>query len=410
MKAILDIGKTNIKLWVYNDSGAPELDTSRKNHSCSQGLYPHIDIEGIWRWFTEVLKKYKNTYSIKSLIITTHGATAALIDSQNQRLALPVLDYEFEGVNSIDHIYQELRPTFSETLSPSLPFGLNLGKQLFWLAHTYPQHFAKGDTFLTYPQYWAWRLTGVAAVEVTSLGCHTDLWNPTENQYSSLIRTQGWEQLMPPVRKAWEPLGCVNHRLAIELGLPDDCQVFVGLHDSNASYLRYLLASPTQTNGSAFCVISSGTWTVLMQSGDATTHLDGNKDMLANCDISGAPVGCARFMGGREYQTICEKLGGVAGDAFTSADIQTAINNQWLATPDFSGGNGPFGGLTPQFQCPNPANSPNAIATLYCALMIDQRLTDLKSSGYVVWLLNYVQTSMYIYLGTLQAPFKAHCS
>lgn len=29
-----------------------------------------------------------------------------------------------------------------------------------------------------YPQYWALRLTGIAANEVTSLGCHTDLWNP----------------------------------------------------------------------------------------------------------------------------------------------------------------------------------------------------------------------------------------
>ena len=28
-----------------------------------------------------------------------------------------------------------------------------------------------------YPQYWAYRLTGVLANEVTSLGCHTDLWN-----------------------------------------------------------------------------------------------------------------------------------------------------------------------------------------------------------------------------------------
>jgi sugar (pentulose or hexulose) kinase len=31
---------------------------------------------------------------------------------------------------------------------------------------------------LLYPQYWSWRLSGVMATEVTSLGTHTDLWRP----------------------------------------------------------------------------------------------------------------------------------------------------------------------------------------------------------------------------------------
>lgn len=381
MKAVLDIGKTNVKLLVVDGSGNLELDTSRKNMPCSQGLYPHADVEGIWKWFTGVLKQFKSSSSIKSLIVTTHGATAALINSKSGRLALPILDYEFEGINTIDEAYEKLRPAFSETQSPSLPFGLNLGRQLYWLAQTYPQYFATGDVLLPYPQYWAWRLTRVAATEVTSLGCHTDLWNPSETRYSNFTRNQDWERLMPPLRNAWDLLGNVTPGLAAELGLPFDCQVFVGVHDSNASYLRYLLAQSSTAKCKNFCVISSGTWTILMQSGDATTHLDGNKDMLANCDITGAPVACARFMGGREYQTICEQLGGAASDAYTSADIQIAINNRWLATPDFSGGNGPFGGLTPQLHCPNAATAPSAIATLYCALMIDQRLTDLKSTG-----------------------------
>ena len=43
----------------------------------------------------------------------------------------------------------------------------------------------------TYPQYWAFRLTGVAATEVTSLGCHTDLWNPRAGAFSSLVERDG---------------------------------------------------------------------------------------------------------------------------------------------------------------------------------------------------------------------------
>ncbi len=55
----------------------------------------------------------------------------------------------------------------------------------------FPGDFARVSTILTYPQYWAFRLTGVAANEVTSLGCHTDLWNPTAGAYSSLVDTLG---------------------------------------------------------------------------------------------------------------------------------------------------------------------------------------------------------------------------
>ena len=88
-----------------------------------------------------------------------------------------------------------------------------------------------------------------------------------------------------------------------------------------------------------------------------------------------------RFMGGREYDAICQRLGGDIKTPVTQQDIQGALDNLWMVTPDFSSGNGPYGGLEPKLQCPLPAPSAGAIATLYCALMIDQRLNDLQASG-----------------------------
>ncbi len=38
--------------------------------------------------------------------------------------------------------------------------------------------FSRAAHTLLYPQFWAWRLSGVMASEVTSLGCHSDLWLP----------------------------------------------------------------------------------------------------------------------------------------------------------------------------------------------------------------------------------------
>jgi hypothetical protein len=118
-----------------------------------------------------------------------------------------------------------------------------------------------------------------------------------------------------------------------------------------------------------------------MQSGGSVSNLHNKTDTLANVDINSNPVSCARFMGGREYERICTTLGGNIKMNPTEGEIQDAISNFWRVTPDFSDGNGPYPGLTPQLLCPERPSAPQAIATLYCALMINQRLNDLDAVG-----------------------------
>lgn len=374
MKAVLDIGKTNVKLQLVDDSGQLIESYSRKNAVLMRGPYPHADTTGIWQWLLETLASIK-TSEIRAFVVTTHGATAALVD--NDGLVLPVMDYEYHGVEACDPQYRPLRPGYVDSLSPDLPAGLNLGRQIFWLQKNFPTEFSRVTSILMYPQYWGWRLTGQLANEVTSLGCHTDLWSPRDKTYSNLVNHCDWQRLMPPLKPAWEILGCVTPAVAKQTGLPLDCKVYMGLHDSNASYLRYLL---NNKNLNAFTVVSTGTWTILMNTKTPLVALNSDRDMLANCDVYGDPVACARFMGGREYELICQRLGVDIESPVTAENVQLAIDNLWLVTPDFSGGNGPFAGLYPHVNCPALVCA-TAVATLYCALMIDQRLTDLQSSG-----------------------------
>ena len=382
MKAVLDIGKTNVKLQLVDSSDQLCDSYSRRNMPIETAPYPHADVAGIWHWLEQTLVNYPRVHEISALVVTTHGATAALVNSKlslADGLALPVLDYEYAGINDCNAAYHSLRPDFAETLSPDLPAGLNLGRQIFWLQQQFPGPFATATHLLMYPQYWGWRLTGQLAGEVTSLGCHTDLWAPRAHHYSSLVEKCHWQGLMPPLQSAWETLGTISPLVAESMGLRADCKVYVGLHDSNASYLRYLCAN--RTEAASFTVVSTGTWTILMQAQGDLSSLHRRRDTLANCDVYGDPIACARFMGGREYDAICQRLGGDIKTPVTQQDIQGALDNLWMVTPDFSSGNGPYGGLEPKLQCPLPAPSAGAIATLYCALMIDQRLNDLQASG-----------------------------
>ena len=81
---------------------------------------------------------------------------------------------------------------------------------------------------------------GAAASEATSLGCHTDLWDPRAQTYSSLVARMGWTASMPPPAPADAVLGTLRPEVAAATWLPADCEVLCGIHDSNASLLRYL--------------------------------------------------------------------------------------------------------------------------------------------------------------------------
>lgn len=383
LNAVVDIGKTHIKLLVLEDGQQQACFTSK--NAPQDGLYPHADTDGIWQWLCTTLSAYPRSGEIAALVVTTHGATAALINhnakDRNTALVMPIVDYEFDGVEECNGDYAGVRPDFSETLSPQLPAGLNLGRQLFWLEHKYAKAFASASLILMYPQYWAWRLGGEPASEVTSLGCHTDLWQPQGQDYSSLVDKCDWRKYFPPLRKAWDELGCVSEQVAGQTGLSTSCKLYAGIHDSNASLLRYLPAD--NDSDPSLNVISSGTWTIIMQTNRPVDNLKAARDTLANVDVFGRPVNCARFMGGREYETICQLLGGDISMGAETEAIQQAIDERWMVTPDFSQGNGPFGHTKPAVLCPDKPPSPQAIATLYCALMIDQRLNDLNASGAV---------------------------
>jgi hypothetical protein len=113
-------------------------------------------------------------------------------------------------------------------------------------------------------------------------------------------------------------------------------------------------------------------------------NLDPTKDMLANVDALGTPIACARFMGGREFESICEQAGSWLGEQFTDSHLQQVIDSEVFALPDFSHGSGPFGGRQAGFAGPVDKVSGIALATLYCALMIDCQLDALSAKGDVI--------------------------
>ena len=375
--AVIDIGKTNAKLLLIDLASGAEVRVFRQpNRVIAASPYPHFDAVGLWAFLTDSLATLAASHQIDAISITTHGACLALIDADGE-LALPILDYEYPGPDTLPNHdtlpdYDTLRPAFAESGSPRLPGGLNLGAQLYWQARRFPEAFARTAHILTYPQYWAFRLTGALASEVTSLGCHTDLWNPWAGRFSTLVARMGWDPLFPPVQPA--ATGFTLHPdLAASLGLPQGLPVHSGIHDSNASLLPYL------GTRQPFSVVSTGTWMINLAVGGTPVALDPARDVLVNVNAHGTPTPTARYMGGREFDLL------TAGQitAPIPAD-RAAVLSGVMALPSLHPATGPFPGLHLSWTKDPASNGQRTLAaSYYTALMAAECLALIGAEGEV---------------------------
>ncbi len=365
--AVLDIGKTNAKVVIFDAASGAEIETRRMpNRVLSGPPYPHYDVDALWSFLIESLAAFAKQPGFDAISITTHGAAAALIDADGQ-LALPVLDYEHEYPEAIQRAYDEIRPGFAETFSPRLSGGLNLGAQIHYQKTAFPDAFSRVRTILTYPQYWAYRLSGIAANEVTSLGCHTDLWKPHEGTYSSLVEALGIGDLVAPVHSAFDRVGTALPEIASGLALTQPVPVFCGIHDSNASLLPYLAGRKAP-----FAVVSTGTWVINFAVGGDIDRLDSTRDTLANVDAYGRVVPSARFMGGREFEMLTGELGALDQDRARAA-LPAAVEKRLMLLPNIVKGSGPFPGRERKWVNDGGASTDErwAAGCLYFALMTE---------------------------------------
>ena len=373
--AVIDIGKTNSKLALVDAQSLAEIAIITRPNTIRPGPpWRHFDVDGHWAFLLDGLATFHTKHGIDAISITTHGACAALIGA-NGALAAPILDYEDTGPDSLAAAYDAIRPEFAETGSPRLGMGLNIGAQLFWQFAQDPGLLDRTRQIVTYPQFWGHRLTGVAATDVTSLGCHTDLWNPWAGKPSSVVSRLGIADKLAPVHKPRDVLGPILPDIARQTGLAADTPVYCGIHDSNASLLPHLLdRSP------AFGVVSTGTWVIAMAIGGAQTNLDPARDTLVNANALGDPVPSARFMGGREFDNVIQG----APCEPTETEIATLLASGPMLLPAVVAETGPFQGRQARWVGDEPAigSGPRSAATgFYLALVTARCLALIGHRG-----------------------------
>lgn len=382
--AVFDVGKTNVKLLVVGPGGEILERCAIANAVVREGAFRRHDLAGTEAWLLETLADLSRRHELETFVTSAHGSAGVLIgpgDLDRTEPVCPLIDYEQEIPDWLRAQYAEEGGGFEDRGSAILHGALHQARQLLWLEREMPDALSHATDYLCLPQYWAWRLSGVAAAEITYLAAQSGLWNLTGDRASQIVVRHGWTHFLPPFRKAWESLGTVRPDLAKRHGLPETMRVLTGIHDSSANFYGY------QAMGfSDFTVVSTGTWIVGMSDSTPFERLDPDRGMTCNADPEGRIVGGVLTMGGREFSAITgEERMEVPGSAEA---VRRMVAQGTMVLPTFGADDGLFPGTAGCGRivgtAPKTDVDRKSLAVLHCALLSTRCLEALGPGETVI--------------------------
>jgi sugar (pentulose or hexulose) kinase len=302
--AVIDIGMTNKKIAVY-DNSLCRLEAKYQNFKPRMiGALETHDLDAMEEWFIAELKNFAAKYPIKALAVSAHGATF-VCTGKDGRNALPCVYYTHEpGENFDRHFYEcfgEAQELQVRTGTPAFKAMINPAKGLFFAKEQFRDEFRNVTAILPYPQYWGFRFTGKMGIETTYMGNHTYLWDQVDNCLSSVAHKLEIDSLIPDkLYKPWDILGTIKQELAEKTGLHKDTIVTMGIHDSNSCLLPHF----SKKGERGFILNSTGTWCVIMNPVDEYGFMPDElgKVVFFNISAFGSPLKTAIFLGGLEFE------------------------------------------------------------------------------------------------------------
>ena len=292
---IFDIGKTNKKALALDTSGQVVASQVQKMETLvDEDGFPCENLPALTDWLLSTLDGYlsENAYQVVAVNVSAYGATWVHLDASGHPLT-PVYDY-------LKPLPEEWTERFyaqnggQEALclaTASPPLGmLNAGVHLTWLKQYQPSVFEFVKWSLQLPQYLSFLISGVAATERTSLGCHTALWDFQESDYHAWVNENDVQKKLPPIYPTSATEAVTRRGQTFQCG--------VGIHDSSAALATFLEAVDEP-----FLLVSTGTWSITLNafSEDDLTPEDLQNDCLNYLSYRGEQVRASRLFLGNEH-------------------------------------------------------------------------------------------------------------
>lgn len=298
---IFDIGKTNKKVFVFDSQYSIIYEESHRiSEIKDEDGDPCDDLDALIEWVSETIKKILSLkeYKISAINFSSFGASFVHINELGKPI-LPLYSY-------LKPLSQDLKNKFfrdyggeekisRETASPVLD-SLNSGLQLYRLKYE-KSLTSKPGYSLHLPQFLSYLVTRKVYSDITSIGCHTMLWNFEKNDYHEWVDNEGITKRLAPIYPSSQLLDADRQWGHLKAG--------VGLHDSSSAIIPYLAAFRDP-----FVLISTGTWSISLNPFNSAplTSWELEKDCLSFISYKKKQVKASRFFAGNEHDENEKKI------------------------------------------------------------------------------------------------------
>jgi sugar (pentulose or hexulose) kinase len=300
--AIFDIGKTNKKLFLFDENYQMVYEQSAKFvETEDEDGFPCDNLENLRLSVFDSLRAAfsKKEYEIKAINFATYGASLVYIDEEGKALT-PLYNYLKPYDPALQKQFYNTyggEEQFSMLAASPVLGNLNSGMQLYHMKYEKPEIYARIKYALHLPQYMSFLLTGDPVSDITSIGCHTNLWDFTKSDYHEWVYKEGVIDKLAPL---------VPSNTVLQPAFPGTgYSVGIGLHDSSSALIPYLVSFHEP-----FMLISTGTWCISMNPFNDTplTAEELQSDCLAYLTYNGQPVKSSRLFAGYEHEQQVKRI------------------------------------------------------------------------------------------------------
>lgn len=296
--AVFDVGKTNKKLLLFDEDYTVVFERSaRFSEITDEDGFPCENLESLKRSVVEALAEVKSLarFDLKAINFSAYGASFVYLDDMGEPVA-PLYNYLKPYPDKLQNKFYRScggkQDLCRQTASPALG-SLNSGLQLYRIKNEQPELFRMISHALHLPQYLSYLLTGQPCSDMTSIGCHTALWDFNAGDYHSWVYREGLDRILAPIQPADTIYEAGGHIAGI------------GLHDSSAALIPYLM-----NFREPFVLISTGTWSISLNpfNQSSLTIQELKQDCLDYLQYTGKPVKASRFFIGHYYEEKLKEL------------------------------------------------------------------------------------------------------
>jgi L-fuculokinase len=343
--AIFDVGKTNKKLFLFDEKyHVIHEETVQLKETRDEDGDACEDLSLLEGWVKNSFDRIIRLPGIdmKAINFSAYGATFVHIMKVGKKF-LPLYNYlkpyPKELQDEFYTTYGGESKVVKETASPVLG-NLNSGLQLYRIKKQQPQVFKDIYKSLHLPQYLSFLITKRKYSDITSIGCHTMLWNFEIGEYHHWVINEGINKKLAPVKNENEVFEVAYHDRRFIAG--------TGLHDSSAALIPYLLNFTKP-----FVLISSGTWCISLNPFNdmMLSEEELKNDCLFYMQYQGLPVKASRLFSGYEHEQQAKRLAAYFAkpmDYYKQVFYNADFIERLRECPPYSGTGNEFAPLCPE--------------------------------------------------------------